>query len=36
MVSYTEAKLEIIAFEAEDVITTSCPTDNNGCVGDDD
>ena len=24
MVKYTEAELEIIAFDAEDVITTSC------------
>ena len=26
MVKYTEAELEIIAFDAEDVITTSCNT----------
>ena len=27
MAKYIEAELEIIAFDAEDVITTSCPTD---------
>ena len=27
MVQYEEAKLEIIAFDAEDVITTSCNPD---------
>ena len=27
MAKYIEAELEIIAFEAEDVITTSCPED---------
>ncbi len=29
MVKYTEAELEIITFDAEDVITTSCPTDSD-------
>ena len=32
MRKYTEAEMEIIAFDAEDVITTS-PADG-GCVGD--
>lgn len=35
MNKYVEAELEIIKFEAEDVITTSC-TDEFGCVGQDD
>ena len=33
MVKYTEAELEIIRFDAEDVITTSC-TGDQGCPGD--
>ena len=33
MVKYTEAELEIIRFDAEDVITTSCTTDA-GCPAD--
>ncbi len=33
MVKYTDAELEIITFDAEDVITTSCPGDQ-GCIGD--
>lgn len=28
MRKYDEAELEIIAFDAEDVITTSCPDDD--------
>lgn len=31
MVKYTEAELEIIRFDAEDVIATSC---NSDCTGD--
>lgn len=31
MVKYTEAELEIIRFDAEDVIATSC---NNDCQSD--
>lgn len=31
MVKYTAAELEIISFDAEDVIITSC---NNDCQGD--
>ena len=27
MAKYVEAELEIVAFDAEDVITTSCPSD---------
>jgi len=27
MAKYIEAELEIVAFDAEDVITTSCPSD---------
>ena len=27
MAKYVEAELEIVAFDAEDVITTSCTTD---------
>lgn len=34
MVKYTDAELEIIAFDAEDVITTSC-TGDAGCMADD-
>ena len=30
MVKYTEAELEIIRFDAEDVITTSCSPDDFG------
>ncbi len=30
MVKYTNAELEIIAFDAEDVITTSCPGEDEG------
>jgi len=30
MAKYVEAELEIIAFEAEDVITTSCNPDEFG------
>lgn len=29
MAKYVEAELEIIAFDAEDVITTSCPGDDD-------
>ena len=32
MANYVDTELEIIAFNAEDVITTSCTTDNP-CVG---
>ena len=28
MVKYTDAELEVISFDAEDVITTSCPSDS--------
>jgi hypothetical protein len=28
MAKYIEAELEIVAFDAEDVITTSCPSDD--------
>ncbi len=28
---YIEAELEIIQFDAEDVITTSCPTHMDSC-----
>ena len=31
MEKYTEAKLEVINFDTEDVITTSCPVDEAGC-----
>ncbi len=34
MAKYVEAELEIIAFDAEDVITTSC-TGDVGCMVDD-
>ncbi len=34
MAKYVEAELEIIAFDAEDVITTSCGGDA-GCMADD-
>ncbi len=30
MVKYTNAELEIIAFEAEDVITASCTNEEEG------
>ena len=37
MAKYVEAELEIIEFEAEDVITTSCPghscSPDLGCMG---
>ncbi len=32
MAKYVEAELEIIAFDAEDVITTSCSTYDAGCM----
>jgi len=36
MKKYTEAELEIVAFDAEDVITTSVPVqDGDGDVDDD-
>ena len=35
MAKYVEAELEIVTFDAEDVITTSCPGDQ-GCLGCDD
>ena len=31
MEKYTEAQVEIIKFDAEDVITDSCTYDGNGC-----
>jgi hypothetical protein len=34
MSKYVEAELEIIAFDAEDVITTSCPTQAGECPDD--
>ena len=34
MAKYVEAELEIVAFDAEDVITTSC-TGDGGCPLDD-
>ncbi len=35
MAKYVEAELEIVAFDAEDVITTSlCPEIDLGCVAD--
>jgi len=30
MAKYVEAELEIVKFDAEDVITTSCPTYDEG------
>lgn len=33
MAKYIEAELEIIAFDAEDVITTSCTGIDGGCAG---
>lgn len=33
MAKYVEAELEIIAFDAEDVITTSCTPDAPTCTG---
>ena len=35
MSKYVEAELEIIAFDSEDVITTSPTCDSVGCNGDD-
>lgn len=34
MVKYTEAELEVIKFDAEDVIVTSC-TGDAGCMAED-
>ena len=33
MEKYTKAQMEVIEFEAEDVITTSGGCDSDGCIG---